>query len=470
MASREEIYERIRQSSKEEYILDEMIRLGFWPRDAGLPEDPREEIRRRQELEQLLKSLTTEGRRLADVERAKRELRKRRMQESRQRRKETKLRRLRERQERAEAWRRRLDQEVLYLGEGVSGALNQTGVDRDKLGRLGLPVLTDAAQLAAAMGIRVGELRFLSFARRTSTVNHYRRFQIPKKTGGLRLISAPMPRLKRAQEWVLRNILEKVAIHDAAHGFRQGRSIVSNAAPHAAAEVVVNLDVEQFFPTITFRRIKGVFHSLGYSEQVATVLALLTSEPTIQEVELDGVLYHVAGPERFLPQGAPSSPALTNIICRGLDARLARIAEDLGFRYTRYADDMTFSGSGPARGNVNRLLSRVRHVVEQEGFRVHPDKTRVLRRGRRQEVTGLVVNHRVNIPRATLRRFRAVLYQIERDGPAGKHWGGGPDVLASIEGFANFAAMVDPELGELRSRVRAILERERRPRPRRREP
>ena len=118
-----------------------------------------------------------------------------------------------------------------------------------------------------------------------------------------------------------------VAIHDAAHGFRQGRSIVSNAAPHAAAEVVVNLDVEQFFPTITFRRIKGVFHSLGYSEQVATVLALLTSESTIQQVELDGVLYHVAGAERFLPQGAPSSPALTNIICRGLDARLARIAE-----------------------------------------------------------------------------------------------------------------------------------------------
>jgi retron-type reverse transcriptase len=223
---------------------------------------------------------------------------------------------------------------------------------------------------------------------------------------------------------------------------------------------VVNLDLEQFFPTITFRRIKGVFHSLGYGEQVATVLALLSSEPEIHEVELDGVLYHVAGSERFLPQGAPSSPALTNIICRGLDARLARIAADLGFRYTRYADDMTFSGSGPAQGNVNRLLSRVRYIVGQEGFRLHPDKTRVLRRGRRQEVTGLVVNHRVNIPRSTLRRFRAVLYQIERDGPAGKHWGSGSDVLASIEGFANFAAMVDPQLGELRSRVRAILERE----------
>src|SRR5262249_60767938 len=137
------------------------------------------------------------------------------------------------------------------------------------------------------------------------------------------------------------------------------------------------------------------------------------------------------------PQGAPSSPALTNIICRGLDARLARIAEELGFRYTRYADDMTFSGSGPARGNVNRLLSRVRHVVEQEGFRVHPDKTRVLRRGRRQEVTGLVVNHRVNIPRATLRRFRAGPYQIKRGGPPGKAPGGGPRVPAPHQGLAH---------------------------------
>jgi retron-type reverse transcriptase len=461
MASREEIYERIRQSSKEEYILDEMIRLGFWPRGTGLPEDPKEEVRRRQELEQLLKSLSTEGRRLADVEKSKHELRQRRMKESRERRKENKLRRLRQRQERAEAWRQRLAQEIPYLGEGVSGGLQQKGADQDKLRRLGLPVLIEAGQLAAAMGISVGALRFLSFARRTSTVNHYRRFQIPKKTGGLRLISAPMPRLKRAQEWILRNILDRVAIHDAAQGFRPGRSIVTNAAPHAAAEVVVNLDVEQFFPTITYRRIKGVFQSLGYSEQVATILALLSSEPEVQELELDGQVYHVAGSERFLPQGAPSSPALTNIICRGLDARLARIAGDLGFRYTRYADDMTFSGSGPARGNVNRLLSRVRHVIEQEGFRVHPDKTRILRRSRRQEVTGLVVNQRVNIPRATLRRFRAVLHQIERDGPAGKHWGKGPDVLAAIEGFANFAVMVNPDLAGLRSRVRAICERHR---------
>jgi retron-type reverse transcriptase len=257
---------------------------------------------------------------------------------------------------------------------------------------------------------------------------------------------------------VLRNILEKVAVHDAAHGFRRGRSIVSNAAPHAGAEVVVNLDLKDFFPTITFRRIRGVFRKLGYAEQVATILALLCSEPHTDTVQLDGRTYHVARGERFLPQGAPTSPAITNLLCRRLDARLFRVAEQLGFRYTRYADDLTFSASGESAANVGRILRRVRWVVEQEDLHVHPDKTRVWRRGRRQEVTGLVVNQRVNVSRKLLRRFRATLFQIERDGPEGKRWGNSSNVLNSLHGFANFVAMVDPARGiPLRERVRALL-------------
>jgi retron-type reverse transcriptase len=460
MATRQELYDRIQKSSKEDVILEEMLRLGFWPRELGRPEDTREELERRKQLQAELQGLTARAARLQDLEKAKKELRQKRMQESRERQKETKLRRLRERQERAEAWRARKSREILYLGEGVSCGLNARDMDADKLRARGLPVLGDSGDLARAMGITIGELRFLSFARRVATVSHYRRFQIPKKTGGLRTISAPMTRLKRAQEWVLAAILEKVELHRAAHGFRKGRSIVTNAAPHVGAEVVVNLDLEQFFPTVTRRRIKGMFRSFGYGEQVATILSLICSEPEVRAVELDGRVYHVARGERHLPQGAPSSPAITNILCRGLDARLARIAEGLGFRYTRYADDMTFSGSGPAAEDVGKLLRRVRFVIEREGFRVHPEKTRILRKGRQQEVTGLVVNSRVNVARETLRRFRATLFQIERDGPAGKRWGAGPDVLAAIEGFANFVAMVDPERGgELRRRVGVILER-----------
>jgi len=458
--TRQELYDRIRESSKDEVILEEMIRLGFWPADQEVAAGPAEEIRRKGELERQLRALTTERARLQNVEALKRALRKQRLEESRRKRQENKERKIRERQERAAAWKARKRREIVYLGEGVSAGLGQHEINREKLQRTGLPVLADAEELATAMGITVAELRFLAFARRTSTTTHYRRFHLPKKTGGLRLISAPMPRLKRAQEWIQHNILDSVTLHDAAHGFRRGRSIVSNAQPHVGADVVINVDLKDFFPTITYRRVKGMFRKLGYSEALATILALICTEPETDQVQLDHRTYYVAREDRFLPQGAPTSPAITNIICRGLDARLAHTAEKLGFAYTRYADDITFSGSGDAAVNVGRALRRIRYTVDEEGFQVHPDKTRVFRRSRRQEVTGLVVNQRVNISRKLLRKFRATLFQIERDGPAGKHWGHSDDVIASIEGFANFVAMVDADKGTtFRQRVEAIVER-----------
>lgn len=462
MASRDDLYERIRRSSRDDVILEEMIRLGFWPRSLGPPEDSLDEVRRRDELRHVLGSLLAESARLHDIAKARSDLRKQRMKESRERQKETKPRILRERQLRADAWRALQTRAITYLGEGVSAGLNQVESATALLQNSGLPVIHNAAELADAMGITVPELRFLAFARRASTVTHYVRFRIPKKTGGFRTISAPMPRLKHAQRWILANILERLACHDAAHGFRRGRSIVTNARPHVGADVVVNLDLEGFFPTVHHRRVKGLFRRMGYSEQVATILALLCTEPEISTVELDGTTYHVARGERFLPQGSPASPAITNLICRGLDAALTKIAANLGFRYSRYADDMTFSGSGEAADRVGPLLRRVRFLIDREGFRVHPEKTRILRRGSQQEVTGLIVNDRVNVSRSVLRRFRATLYQIEKDGPEGKRWGDGADVLSSLAGFANFVAMVDPDRGaEFRRRVAIILDRHR---------
>lgn len=460
MSTRQEIYDRIRETSKDEVILEEMIRLGFWPRDDSLPEDPADDIRKQGELERQLRALTTENTRLGNVDAMKKAARIQRMQESRQKQKESKERRIREREERAAAWTERKKSEIVYLGDGVSNSLNQHEGDAAKLDSRGLSKLNSSADLAEAMDISVGELRFLSFHRRTATTSHYRRFGIAKKTGGVRVISAPMPRLKRAQEWVLFNILEKVELHQAVHGFRRGRSIVTNATPHVNSDVVLNVDLQDFFPTITYSRIRGVFKSLGYSGHLASVLALICSEPDREEVELDGRTFFVATSDRRLPQGAPSSPALTNIICRGLDARLHVIAERLGFRYTRYADDITFSAVGEGAARVATALRQITHVVQEEGFTLHPEKTRILRKGRRQEVTGLVVNDGLSVPRDVLRRFRAVLFQIERDGPAGKNWGRSNHVMLSIEGFANFVSMVDAEKGrELQSRVRAIHER-----------
>jgi RNA-directed DNA polymerase len=446
--TRQEIYDRIRDSSKDEYILEEMIRLGFWTSDRDLPNDPADEIRRRGEIQRELDTLRTENRRLNNEDALKKAALLQRMAESKQKQQETKARREQARKDRAAAWADKQSHTISYLGADVSIGLNNTNSNLERLAADRLPILHTGADIATAMGITLGQLRFLAFSRRVSTVSHYVRFQIAKKTGGVRAISAPLPRLKQAQQWILDNILEQIVLHPSAHGFRRGRSIVTNAQPHVGALVVINLDLENFFPSISYRRVKGIFSTLGYSEAVATVFGLICTEPDVTQIEMDGRDYYLAQTERHLPQGAPSSPALTNLLCRRLDRRLQGLAQSRGFTYTRYADDLTFSTTNPEKmRDIGNILQGVGSIVAHEGLTVHPDKTRVLRRSQQQEVTGVVVNEKLNVDRATLKKFRATLYQIEKDGLAGKKWGKGDDVLMSIEGFANYVAMVDPARG-----------------------
>ncbi|MEK6215691.1 MAG: reverse transcriptase family protein, partial [Boseongicola sp.] len=268
--------------------------------------------------------------------------------------------------------------------------------------------------------------------------------------------------MKAAQWWILENLLNPLPVHDAAHGFVNGRSIVTNASAHVGRDLVINWDLKNFFPTVTYTRVKGLFRSFGYSEKIATVLGLLCTEPDAEQVELDGEDYFVHSSKRHLPQGAPTSPAITNLLCRRFDARLKGIAEQLGFHYTRYADDLSFSASGKEAGEqVRKLLWRVQAVVGEEGFQVHPDKLRIMRKGGRQEVTGLTVNEKLGVPRDDLRRFRALVYQVEKDGPGGKKWRDSEaNLLACLLGYANFICMVDLEKGApIRDRVKAILTR-----------
>jgi RNA-directed DNA polymerase len=446
--TRQDLYDKIRQSSKEEFILDEMIRLGFWAANGEIPNDPADEIRRRSEINRELDTLRAENRSLHNEEALKKAALKLRMAESRRKQQETKERRECERQARAIAWQAQQASAIGYLGQGVSGGLNLTSSNLDRLQQHRLPILHDANDLAVAMGIPIGQLRFLSFSRSVATISHYVRFKIPKKTGGVRDISAPLPRLKQAQQWILDNILDQVVLHPTAHGFRRGRSIVTNAQPHVGALVVINLDLQNFFPSISYRRVKGIFCSLGYSEAIATILGLICTEPDVTEVVLDGKSYYIAQTDRHLPQGAPSSPALTNLLCRRLDRRLAGLASDRGFVYTRYADDLTFSTADSEKmREIGNILKGTQGIVAHEGLTVHPDKTRVLRQSQQQEVTGVVVNQKLNVDRSTLKRFRATLYQIEKDGLAGKQWGQGADLLQSIQGFAHYIAMVNPSKG-----------------------
>ncbi len=235
--TRQQIYERIRQSSKDEYILEEMIRLGFWSSEKEQPSLPEQLIRKEGELTRELNELLKKQRKFENREKMLREMRKKRFEESRKKQAETKERRKRERAEKVRQWKEQKAKEILYLGEGVSGGLNQKESSDERLKKNNLPLFASVKALTQAMNISVGELRFLSFHRKVSKISHYKRFYMLKKMGGTRLISAPMPRLKAAQRWMLDNILRHVLLHPAVHGFRPEHSIVSNAEPHLGQDI-----------------------------------------------------------------------------------------------------------------------------------------------------------------------------------------------------------------------------------------
>ncbi len=449
--TRQELYDQIAKSSKTQFILEEMKRLGFWEKDQPFPALTPEEAAQKKSLEQQLSKLRTQLKNLKDAEKLQRQLRKQRLLDSRKKRAETKQRKQQQRLAKAKAWQQQQQQAIVYLGKTVSYDLNQPQSDATKLENHQLPLFNQAKDLAKAMQLSLSQLRFLSFDRKVSTVHHYQQFYLEKKTGGQRLISAPMPKLKQAQYWILQHILDKINVSSQAHGFVKQRSIISNAKPHIAQATIINMDLKDFFPRITYPRVKGLFVSLGYSKQIATILALLCTEAKVEQVECDGKTYYVQQGSRHLPQGAPTSPAISNLICRGLDHYLSKLSQDLGFVYTRYADDLTFSCPKDKRPQISKLFAHIKQAVKKHGFTIHPDKTRVLHQGRRQEVTGLVVNQKLSIDRKTLKRFRATLFQIEKDGLANKHWGNHlntRNLLASLQGYARFVHMVDPIKGK----------------------
>ncbi|MEN1678434.1 MAG: reverse transcriptase family protein [Planctomycetota bacterium] len=345
----------------------------------------------------------------------------------------------------AEAVAERKRNDIVFLGRGVSRGLADRVSDEEKLKRLSLPLLKSPASIALALGCRIETLRWLAYHSEAAERIHYVQFTTRKKSGGVRVLASPHKKLRRAQRWVLEAIVSKVAIHDAAHGFVTGRSTVTNAAPHVGQQVVVNADLKDFFPSITFPRVEGFFRGLGYSGAVATILALLVTECPRQRVNYAGKQLWVATGPRSLPQGACTSPALSNAIAWRLDKRLAGIAAKLDWAYTRYADDLTFSTSGDNSANVGYLLARLRHIVADEGFALNRQKTRVQRRNARQSVTGVVVNERVGVPRKTVRRLRSILHNAQKTGLAAQNRNGHPDFEAWLRGMVAYVRMVNPK-------------------------
>lgn len=299
----------------------------------------------------------------------------------------------------------------------------------------GLPTLPTPQSLAAAIGIPFGKLVWL----RSATPKHYVEIRIPKLEGE-RLLEAPKKTLKKAQRWILRNILDKVEAAPAAFGFRKGRSPAANAAAHVMKEIVMSFDLRNFFWQIGRNRVRGVFQQMGYSRDMAYLLASLCCH------------------KGRLPQGAPTSPALSNLVCRRLDRRLAGLAKSFHASYTRYADDLTFSGPAALKDHVVVLVRAIKKILREEQLHIAPEKTHFARRGARQEVTGYVVNSWVAPPREVARGIRALLHTAKKKGPAAANVDNVPRFKEHVRGRIEAVRAVNPERGKkLLSAFREIV-------------
>jgi len=334
-----------------------------------------------------------------------------------------------------------------------------------------LPAIDSAGDLAKWFGLEPGELRWfadlkgLGYKTKCGNLQHYHYRVLAKRFGRIRLIEAPKPRLKDLQQQILRWILEKIPIHTAVHGFVKGRSIKTFVAPHVGQKVVLRMDLQDFFPTFGGVRIQNLFRTLGYPEPVADLMGGVCTNSTPwlvwEEIASDLGLICAGELQRLysrphLPQGVPTSPALANICFYRVDCRLAALAKSAGASYTRYADDLAFSGDGAFEKSVERFAVHVAAVLREEGFRVHHRKTRVMRRGVRQYLAGLVTNQRMNVPRRNFDRLKAILTNCVRVGPESQNRDGRRHFRAYLEGCVSFVEMINPNRGKS---LRAIFER-----------
>jgi len=245
-----------------------------------------------------------------------------------------------------------------------------------------LPVIFDINHLAILIGTTSSYLSKIMFA----DYSFYSKASIPKKSGGVRILHIPTLELKYIQRWILDNILKNMHVSIYAMGFCDNKSIVDNAKLHVAQECVINLDIKDFFPSVSFEKVFRIFVYYGYTKEMSFALSKLCTC------------------EGRLPQGSPASPCLSNIACLKLDARLSALAEKYEAKYSRYADDITFSGN---RG-IKKINYIATSILADEGFKVNDKKTRMAFPYQRQEVTGLIVNGdkiRVN------KHYKKSLYQ-----------------------------------------------------------
>lgn len=334
-----------------------------------------------------------------------------------------------------------------------------------------VPPVVRVGDLAGRLNLTPGELEWFADCRSlerkvpAGPLRHYRYRWQQKRQGSARLVEAPKPRLKAIQRFLLRQLLEVIPPHPAAHGFRRERSVLTFVAPHTARDLVLRLDLRDFFPSIGRPRVEALFRTVGYPATVARQLAglctnatppdILRASPQNGEPGEDQRRRHLYG-RPHLPQGAPTSPALANLCAYRLDCRLAGLALASGVSYTRYADDLVFSGGPEFRRSVQRFYVQVGAIALEEGFEVHARKTRVMGRAASQRAAGLVLNEHPNLPRSDYDRLKAILHDCLRRGSAPANRFEVPDFRSHLTGRVAYAERVNPQRGR---KLRMMLER-----------
>ena len=329
-------------------------------------------------------------------------------------------------------------------------------------GAVTLPQLPTEASLVEWLNVAPGKLRwYADIAGRNrlhppGPLRTYRHRWIAKPGGRSRLLEIPNTSLKLLQRKILAEVLNAIPPHPAAHGFRPGRSIVTNAAPHCGKRIVLRFDLRDFFPSIPAGRVAGIFQTFGYPERVARLLAGLcttrlpsdvwNARPNPWQDDTDSAEGRRLA-NRHLPQGAPTSPALANLSAFRLDGRLAKLAACLGADYTRYADDLAFSGTDALARRVRRFAMKVASIVAEEGFALNYRKTRIMRRSERQHVAGVVVNVRPNVTRKEFDELKAILTNCVRTGAESQNRENRSDFRAFLLGRISHQGALNPVRG-----------------------
>lgn len=318
-----------------------------------------------------------------------------------------------------------------------------------------IPPLETVGALADWLAVTPGELEWFADLKdlnrkKQQPLGHYHYRVLQKSSGGIRLIEAPKNRLKEIQTRILTGILDRIPAHEAAHGFVKGRSIKTFTAPHVSQEIVLRMDLRDFFPSFCGARIQTMFRTMGYPEPIADLLGGICTNSVPRYVcnEPPYVRPH-------LPQGAPTSPALANFGAYRADCRLSGLAQSAGVTYTRYADDLAFSGGVEFARTAERFVSHAGAILLEEGFDVNFRKSRIMRRSVRQHLAGLVVNHCPNTRRSDYDVLKATLTNCVRHGPESQNRASHPQFRAHLNGRVSFVEMVNPEKG---TRLRRIFE------------